>query len=114
MSRINRTQTYAALWLHSQGWALTKIANELDLTEKQIENTIKKSQEPPASTIKTVSEPLGKSPSKNLMINESVNRKNNVMIMTKEASMLNDENKKQNPPPYRSKDNIIFKPMGPK
>ena len=25
MGRINRTQKYAAMWLHSQGWAVMKL-----------------------------------------------------------------------------------------
>ena len=36
MPRTNRTQKYAALWLHSQGWDVSKISNELDLTDAQV------------------------------------------------------------------------------
>jgi hypothetical protein len=110
MSRINRTQTYAALWLHSQGWSYTKIAGELELTEKQIENAVKKSQEPPAKNIKTASSSVGQSPSKNMMIRETANKNSNVTIMTKESSMINDEVKKKQPTNYRNNDNIIFRP----
>jgi len=107
MSRINKTQTYAALWLNSRGWAISKIANELDLTEKQIQNTINKvAEKSNKSAIKTVSEPVTKSSSKNLMINETANKSKNVSIMTKEASMLNDELKKKTYTPVRNNTGI--------
>ena len=41
MPRTNRTQKYAALWLHSQGWDISKISNELDLTDTQIKRIVK-------------------------------------------------------------------------
>jgi len=112
MSRINKTQTYAALWLHSQGWGITKIANELSLTEKQIQNSIEKSQKVVAENpIKTVSSPVATSPSKNLMIRETANKKTHVAIMTKESSMLNDDLKKKSTPPVRNNTGI-YRPNG--
>jgi hypothetical protein len=112
MSRVNKTQSYAALWLNSQGWSITKISNELDLTEKQIQNLIEKSQKTNDSNpIKTVSSPVATSPSKNLMIRETANKRNNVSIMTKESSMLNDELKKKTAPPVRNNTGI-YRPNG--
>lgn len=112
MSRINRTQTYAALWLHSQGWTVTKIANELELTDKQIQNAIDKfNKQTGSESIKTVSSPVAKSPSKNLMIRETANKKNHVAIMTKESSMLNDELKKNSKAPIRNNTGI-YRPNG--
>lgn len=111
MARLNKTQKYAVLWLNSQGWAPTKIANELSLTDSQVENAVKSggtSGEEPK--IKTVSSPVKQqSPSKNLMITESAGKTRSVSIMTKEASQLNDEFKKNvNSVPKRQKG--IFRP----
>lgn len=113
MSRINKVQTYAALWLDFQGWSTSKIANELDLTEKQIHSIIKKSKnqnQEKDSAIRTVSSPVAQSPSKNLMIRETANKKKTVTIMTKESSMINDENKKQNQPPLIRNNTGIYRP----
>lgn len=114
MSRINRTQTYAALWLNSQGWTVTKIANELELTDKQVQNTIEKFNQKQKGTdsIKTVSAPMGQSPSKNLMIRETANKKAHVAIMTKESSMMNDELKKKNSTTPIRNNTGIYRPNG--
>jgi hypothetical protein len=93
MSRINKTQKYAALWLNSQGQSAEDIANELELTDKQVSSIIQASTR--SSAIKTKSEPVASSPSKNLMIRETVNKNKHVAIMTREASMVNDDAKKQ-------------------
>lgn len=114
MSRINKVQNYAALWLNSQGWSITKIANELELTEKQIKNTIDKANKNTEnSKIRTVSSPMAQSPSKNLMIRETANKKTHVAIMTKESSMINDEIKKQQSAPVRNNTGI-YRPNGNK
>lgn len=95
MSRVNKTQKYAALWLNSQGWSVSKISNELSLTDTQVSNVIKTSApDEDSSKIKTVSAPVKQPSSKNLMITESAGKTRNVSIMTKEASQLNDEFKK--------------------
>ena len=99
MSRINRTQSYAALWLNHLGWPVEKISNELEITDNQVLGVIKKEKEQGSSSaIKTASSSTSTSKSKHLMITDSANNKNNVAIMTKEASALNDDFKKQNPP----------------
>ena len=98
MSRINQTQIYAALWLHSQNWEISKIASELKITDAQVKNALKK-YEATVEGIKTKSSVVSKNPnSKNLMITESQSGKHNVAIMTKAASEMNDEAKKQNNP----------------
>jgi hypothetical protein len=110
MARINKMQKYAALWLNSQGWDLTKIANELSLTNSQVKNVVENPEVTAAAAIKTVSSPMGQSPSKNLMINESPGKRS-VSIMTKEASALNDELKKKSSSPVSSKiQQGIFRP----
>jgi len=96
MSRINRTQKYAALWSYSQGWTVTKIASELELTDNQIKNAVKDSQRTTNDGIKTKSSVVSKNPnSKNLMITETQSGKKHVAIMTKAASEMNDENSKK-------------------
>ncbi len=112
MGRINKTQKYAAMWLHSQGWAVSKIASELELTDSQIKNAVKGSQQQ-ASCIKTKSSVVSKDPnSKNLMITESNSGKHNVAVMTKAASERNDAaskaHRQQTPPDNPN----IFRPNG--
>lgn len=98
MSRINQTQIYAVLWLHSQNWEISKIASELTLSDIQVKNALKK-HATTAEGIKTKSSVVSKHPnSKNLMITESQSGKHNVAIMTKAASEINDESKKQHSP----------------
>lgn len=110
MARINKVQKYAALWLNSQGWDLTKIANELSLTNSQVKNVVENPEVTAAAAIKTVSSSMGTSPSKNLMINESPGKRS-VSIMTKEASELNDDLKKKSSAPVSSKiQQGIFRP----
>ena len=76
MSRINRTQKYAALWLYSQGWTVTKIASELELTDNQIKNAVKDSQRTTDGGIKTKSSVVSKNPNskklKPLLVNKYV------------------------------------------
>lgn len=91
MSRTNKIQKYAALWLNAQGNTAEDIAKELDLTEKQVASVLQNADK--SNAIRTKTEPVGSSPSKNLMIRETANKKKHVAIMTKEASMLNDDAK---------------------
>jgi hypothetical protein len=112
MARINKTQTYAILWLNSQSYDSAYIEKELGVTNKQIEtvlNKLKIPEEPPTNNIKTSSSPVGQSKSKNLMITESASRTRSVAIMTKEASELNDALKKNSQP--TKSENGIFRPF---
>lgn len=97
MSRVTKIEKYAALWLNSQSIDLETIAEELDLTQQQVKNIISKNStiEKTNNSIKTKSQSMGVSPSKNLMIRETANKKKHVAIMTKEASMINDDEKKK-------------------
>ena len=111
MGRINRTQKYAALWLHSQGWGLTKIANELELTDAQIKNAIKKTTND--NGIKTKSSVVSKDPkSSNLMITESNSGSHKVSIMTKAASEQADAIAKDHRAKPAPDNPNIFKPYG--
>jgi hypothetical protein len=87
MSRLNKLQIYSIRWLHSQNKSAQNIAEELELTEKQVANAIEKFGITNDANIKTTTSKA----SKNLMISETLNKKSkNVSIMTKEASMQND------------------------
>ena len=117
MSRLNKVQIYAIRWLNSQGKNPNEIATELSLSENQISKTLEKygasldaNQDKP---IKTVSEPVAakpKSKTQDLMIRHtSAKKTNNVSIMTKEASALNDELKRNQASHPRTEQNI-FRP----
>jgi len=111
MPRINRTQKYAALWLNSQGWDLSKISNELELTDTQVKRIIKEIAD--ENKIKTASSVVSKeSTSKNLMITESQSGTRKVAVMTKAASEVNDQQAKQHRSNANSADPNIFRPLG--
>lgn len=107
MSKINKTQKYATLWLNSQNKSVEDIAKELDLTEKQVSGIIQNGTK--SEAIKTKSQPVGSSPSKNLMIRETANKNKHVAIMTKEASMVNDASRPQTNTQNSRTQNNIFK-----
>jgi hypothetical protein len=115
MAKINKTQTYAIRWLHSQGKNNETIASELDITTKQVGSVIDKyttsSTETTESQLDTKKSPVSKA--KDLMIKEtSAKRSRNVMIMTKEASELGDEmKKKMRNHSARPDENVIFRPQ---
>jgi predicted transcriptional regulator len=95
--RITKNLSYAINWLVSQNKKPEDIAEELDLTVKQVINYIEKN-----NIIGTGNDKLAtksskvKSKSKDLMIRHTSNKKtNNVAIMTKEASEINDELKRK-------------------
>lgn len=99
MSRLNKTQIYAIRWLASENKRSSEIASELSITEDQVIKTMEKyakTQEDKES-IKTKKSSVASTPkSKELMIRHTSSKKNNnVSIMTKEASQLNDDIKKQ-------------------
>lgn len=107
MSKINKIQKYATLWLNSQNRSVEDIAKELDLTEKQVSGIIQNGTK--SEVIKTKSQPVGSSPSKNLMIRETANKNKHVAIMTKEASMVNDASRSQTNTKNSRTQNNIFK-----
>jgi hypothetical protein len=115
MTRLSKTETYAILWLTSQNQLPEDIAKQLSLDIKQVTKVVEKNYKTNdgPSAIKTVSESAAKkSKSKNLMITHTRDKKtNNVSIMTKEASSLNDELKK-NFTTKRFNENTIFRPNG--
>jgi hypothetical protein len=100
MARTSKAHEYAIYWLNSQGLNIENIATELGLTDKQVGKALEKNNSVnETNNIKTNSSPVnsGKISSKDLMIRHTSAKKNNsVAIMTKEASELNDEAKKNN------------------
>ena len=111
MPRTNRTQKYAALWLHSQGWDVSKISNELDLTDTQIKRIVKEVQS--ENKIKTASSVVSKDPnSKNLMITESQSGAHKVSVMTKAASEQNEKDSKKYVDLKKVNQDSIFRPLG--
>lgn len=96
MARLSKTQIYAIRWLNSQDKNITDIAEELKIKEDQITKIIEKysSSKTEGNNIKNAKSPVSRSQS--LMIRETAAKKtNNVAIMTKEASELNDHLKNQ-------------------
>lgn len=97
MGKINKLTTYAVLWLDSQSTSIEQIILETSLTKKQIQSILDKKSNSDSNTnkIKTTSDQASaKSKVKDLMITESVGRRQNVTIMTKSASEVADEARK--------------------
>ena len=99
MSNISNAKKYAALWLNSQGKEASDIAKELTLSNAQVLDIIASSG-PTETTAIT---------NKSLMITHTAGKKaNNVAIMTKEASELNDSKLKKMT--SKNSDKGIFRP----
>lgn len=103
---ISKAKEYAVLYLNQQGVKTKDISNELNLKEETVDKILKEH-----ITNNTNEDVNSKRSSKaqNLMIRETSSKKiNNVSIMTKDASMLIDEQLKsqRNTPKHRG----IFRP----
>lgn len=114
MNRTTKLHRYAILWLHSQGFSNEDISKEVKLSVEQVNRTISqnstslnKEDKTPTKTEQHVKTTNSKS--KNLMITDSNAKKFKVAIMTKDASMLNDELKKNNTQSPSTKD-YIYRP----
>lgn len=108
--KINKQLGYAINWLVSQNKSVVEISDELDLTEKQITSYIEKNNLSKSEPLAIKSQST-KPKSKELMIRHTSNKKiNNVAIMTKEASEVNDEFKKQLVSKSTKNSDCIFKP----
>lgn len=101
MSKVTKVQTYAVCWLNTLNKSSLDIADELNLTEKQVLNILEKNTSPQTEqtieSLKTVTSSVSpKITPKDLMINQTSAKKiNSVSIMTKEASELSDELRKK-------------------
>lgn len=114
MPKLNKSQQYAVQWLDSKNYSISEISKELNISESTIEKILEKHKEinnKEEINIKTASSHVSQTKSKNLMINQtSVKKNKSVMIMTPEASMNNDEARKNLVSKPRSNDSIIFRP----
>jgi len=108
---LNKTQIYAIRWLNSQNKTIKEISDELDITENQIQKTLEKyssTKTENSNTIKDAKSPVSRS--QNLMIRETSGKKtNNVAIMTREASEVNDHFK-NNIVTHPTTEKAIFRP----
>jgi len=104
MAKLTKVNTYAILWLHQSGHTTDQIVEELDVTEKQVSSVLADHAKVAATTSKT-------NP-KNLMITHTSGKKlNNVAIMTKDASSIGDETRKQaSVSQGRNQEKNIFRP----
>lgn len=114
MSAENQLK-YATLYLDSTGTKPAKIAKELGVSVKIVKQVLKDNkttqEEHKSNNIKTTSAPVN---SKNLMIREtSVKGTKSVAIMTKAASEVNDNFRKQisTEPTSRTTKNAIYHPF---
>lgn len=101
--------TYAVYYLSDQGIPSKNISKELGISLKIVKDIIGNRETQKNEKIKTTS---GKATSKDLMIREtSVKGTKSVAIMTKAASEVNDEFKKQlNTTVSRTAKNSIYRP----
>jgi ribose 5-phosphate isomerase len=104
MAKLNKVNTYAILWLNQSGHTAEQIVEELGVTEKQVSSVLADNVQPSSTTSKTNA--------KNLMITHTSGKKlNNVAIMTKDASSIGDETRKQaTTSPGRNQEKNIFRP----
>lgn len=119
MARLSKTEIYAIRWLNSQGKNIIQIADELKLTEKQVQNTVEKNHvSNKETTIKNATEKANKKNTvTDLIITKTSNKKiNSVAIMTKEASEVADANRNSNNNISISKSfkNSIYRPNSKK
>lgn len=99
MSRISKNNKYAICWLHSQGKDIDYISKELKLPKEQINKFIKNNTSNNIDNQEQITNNNTNKPktAKDFIIHHSQNNKNNVSIMTPQASMLADEARKSYP-----------------
>lgn len=106
--RRNKKQEYAILWLHSQNKKMGDIAEELNISVDKVDAALRANKSPEESKQAKKS---SQSRSKNLMINETSNKKTkNVSIMTGEASALNDNLRKKYIGKNKDTQGFIYRP----
>lgn len=112
MKKLNKTQEYAILYMLSQNKTTPEIIAELKITEDSLTKFVEKNTKANAS--KDLKVKSSRVKSKDLMINTtSVKGNKSVSIMTKEASQVNDDFKKQIPQiESRITKNAIHRPNG--
>lgn len=109
MNKTTKLHKYAILWLASQGVDLETIAKEVKLSTVQVTRVINSNNKQTVLSQHNQEQDQNKnnnSRSKSLMITDSNAKKFKVAIMTKDASMLNDELKKNNTTTKNTQDYI--------
>jgi hypothetical protein len=112
MKKLSKAQEYAVLYLLAQNKTNADIIAELKISEDMLTKFIEKNTKTsPSKDLKVKSSRVK---SKDLMINTtSVKGNKSVSIMTKEASQVNDDFKKQlGPTQSRITKNAIYRPNG--
>lgn len=105
MPKLNKIQKYAIQWLHSTGLDSDAIAKELNITTEQVISLIPKAEITSSPAIAAIPS------AKDLMITHTSGKKiNSVAIMTKEASQIGDESKKNVPQINVEDKKGIFRP----
>lgn len=108
--KLSKSSTYAINWLHSIGKSPSEIAEELKIKGDDVVKYLEKYSPSTHDQLATKASPVSKKSSADLMIRHTRDKKiNNVAIMTKEASELNDDLKKKINSNSRERD-CIFKP----
>lgn len=109
MARLNKVSTYAILWLNSIGKTNEEICSEVKVTEKQINNVLKKSDISADNAIKTKTEKVkGEAEFSKMMINSTQNKNKGVSIMTPGAAAVTD-GQQQKSEKQKMYDKNIFK-----
>lgn len=103
MAKLSKANKYAILWLNHTGESIDKISSELGVSEKQINEAL---------TTNVQAQAMPQPNAKNLMITHTSGKKlNTVAIMTKDASAMADETRKQAiSSPGRNQEKNIFRP----
>ena len=108
--KLTKSSTYAINWLYSQGKDAPEIAEELKLKVEAVTKYLEKYSPSKHDQLATKTSPVSKKTSADLMIRHTRDKKiNNVAIMTKEASELNDKAKKNTISNTKDRD-CIFRP----
>lgn len=103
MKALNKSQIYAILYLKDVNkLQIENISQELGISQERLQSFL--------DTDYAQYTKVKKLTSKDLMITETASKKNNsVAIMTKEASEMNDETKKNRPPSNRDQNPNIYR-----
>lgn len=110
MARINKSQTYAVRWLHSEGKNAEDIATELKLTVNQVKSVLEKHGASDAKAeVKTAQQPATRV--KKMLSSETSGNKG-VTVMTSEASIAIQDSTPKNENVKRNQDKYIYKPNG--
>lgn len=108
--KLTKSSTYAINWLYSLGKSESEIAEELKIKNEDVRKYLEKYSPQKHDQLATKTSPVSKKTSADLMIRHTRDKKiNNVAIMTKEASELNDNIKKKTLSNTKERD-CIFRP----